>query len=207
MAGFQPDGSAYVRVVAGDLEVTKIVTRTGPFSIQLVRGEDTVLIRVGADALSVTRGAGTAEVGLAGADEEQWLAVQTLIAGSRSVRAMRVLAAALAPGAERSPAGLALILADAVVGYADGDVAALQRLAGRFGRKPPAVRLAREDGPGCYEKWEAEVIRAWNEYEQCVYEVLAIPVLRDLCGWRWLLWVESAWFAFLKCAGSPFVNQ
>ncbi len=205
-AGFEPDGAAFVRATVGDLEVTNTVAPTGAFTISLVRGEDTVLIRVGLETVAVTRGTDTIEAGLASAAEEQWLAVQSLLAGSRSVRAMRVLGARIAPRAERSPGGLALILTDAVVGFVDGDVSALHRLAERFGRKPAAVRLAR-DGPGCYEKWEAEVLRAWDDYLDCMSLYPQYEFWRDGCSLRWMLWAESAWFAFLKCAGSPFIAQ
>ena len=88
-SGFRPDGSAYVRVAAGDLEVTKTVTRAGSFTIRLDRGDDTVLIHISAGALTVTRGTAVADVDLDTVDEEELLAVRSLLAGSRSVRALR----------------------------------------------------------------------------------------------------------------------
>jgi len=84
-------------------------------------------------------------------------------------------------------------------------VAAIHRLAQRITKKRQAVRLVVEE-KGCYEKWEAEVIRAWDEYWACAEEYPTYKIWRDLCGFRWMLWVESAWFSFLKCAGSPFVT-
>jgi hypothetical protein len=165
-----------------------------------------VEIRAGQDVLTVTRGASSASVALSSATEDDRLAVRLLLAGSRSVRALRVLGAELAAGAERSPGGLALILTDAVVGFLDGDVTAVQRVAERLGKKRVSVRQAREE-LGCYERWESEVIRAWDDYQECQAVYFGNPVWRDACGLRWMLWAESAWFAFLKCAGSPFITQ
>jgi hypothetical protein len=114
-----------------------------------------------------------------------------------------VFAATLGSGAMRSPGTLALLLADAVVGVLNGDVAAAQRLAERVGgRGGPAVRRASAE-QGCYEKWEAEVIRAYDSYMWCIAQYPGLTQWADACGWRWLLWAESAWFSFLACSGSP----
>jgi hypothetical protein len=205
-SGLAIDGSAAVHAVAGDLDMLKKAWPTGAYSIRLRRGDDTVEIRGDRAGVAVSRGGQIVQIGLDTAGEEELLAVRQLLAGSRSVRAMRVLGAAMAAGAVRSPAGLALALADAIVGLLDGDVTAVERLAERVGRRRIAIALASSE-EGCYEKWEAEVIRAWNDYESCVAVHPSVSLWRDACGLRWILWAESAWFSFLKCAGSPFIDS
>jgi len=204
-AGLAADGSAYVRAVLDDFDLMKTVSRSGEIAIRLQRGGDVVQVTVEEEGVVVSRNGQSRRLALDAAGEDDFLAVKALLAGSRSVRAMRQVGAGIAAAAERTPAGMALLLSDAVVGLVDGDVAAVHRLAERIGRRRQTVRLV-SDKPGCYEKWEAEVIRAWDDYLECLATYPSLAIWRDACGLRWILWAESAWFSFLKCVGSPFIN-
>jgi hypothetical protein len=204
--GLTPDGSAFFHAVSGDLDVTKRVSRAGTYALRLARGQDAVEIRADRAAVTVSRGGQSVQVDLATAGEDDLAAVRLLLAGSRSVRGLRVLAAAMGSGATRSPGALAVLLADAMVGVLDGDVGAVLRLAERIGSRGPAVRRVSAE-QGCYERWEAEVIRAYDSYLECIVQHLGVTQWADACGLRWLLWVESAWFSFLACSGSPFRIQ
>jgi hypothetical protein len=197
------DGSAFVHAVAEDLDVMKKVSRSGTYTLRLQRGSDAVEIRADRNSVTVSRGGEAVRVVLEAAGEEDLAAVRVLLAGSRGVRGLRVLGAGLGAGAVRSPGGLALVLADAFVGLLDGDVAAVHRLAERLASGRPAARLV-SSPEGCYERWEGEVIRAWDDYERCLAVYPSIGLWRDACGVRWIMWAESAWFSFLTCAGSPF---
>jgi hypothetical protein len=203
-SGLAIDGSAVVHAVSGDLEVMKKVWPSGAYAIRLRRDDDTVEIRADRNGVSVNRRGQSLTVVPGITREEELLAVRELLAGSRSVRAMRMLGAALASGAVRSPGALGLALTDAIVGVLDGDVMAVERLAERLGGRSTAVALVSSQG-GCYETWESEVIRAWSDYDSCVSAYPTFAPWRDACSLRWVLWAESAWFSFLKCAGSPFI--
>jgi hypothetical protein len=205
-SGLAPDGSAFLHAISGDLDVTKRVSRAGTYALRLTRGQDAVEIRADQAGITVSRGGQSVQIDLATAGEDELAAVRTLLAGSRSVRALRVLAATMGSGAMRSPGGLAVLLADAIVGVLDGDVGAVQRLAERVGSRGPAVRRASAE-QGCYERWEAEVIRAYDSYLGCIVEHLGLTQWADACALRWMLWAESAWFSFLSCSGSPFRIQ
>jgi hypothetical protein len=205
-SGLAPDGSAYLHAVAGDLDVMKQVSRTGANTLRLRRGDDSVEFRVDHAGVTVSRGGQSVQLLAETAGETELAAVRVLLAGSRSVRALRLLGTTLGTGAMRSPGGLALVLADAVVGLLDGDVTAVQRLAERLGGRRPAVRLAAAGG-GCYETWEGEAVGAWDDYWDCMITHVDSGLWRDLCSFRWVMWAESAWFSFLKCAYSPLSIQ
>ena len=201
-SGLAADGSASFHAVSADLEVTKKVSRTGAYTLQLSRGDDAVEVRADRSAVSVNRGGRSVWIDLDAVSEEDLAAVRALLVGSRSVRALRSLAATLGSGPTRSPGVLAVVLADAVVGVLDGDLAAAGRLAERLGGRRTAIRRVSSE-EGCYERWEAEVIRAYDSYLGCVSVYLGLTQWHEACGLRWLLWAESAWFSFLMCSGSP----
>jgi len=202
-SGLAADGSASFHAISADLEVTKKVSRTGAYTLQLSRGDDAVEVRADRSAVSVNRGGRSVWIDLDVVSEEDLAAVRALLVGSRSVRALRALAATLGNGPTRSPGVLAVVMADAVLGVLDGDPAAAERLAERLGGRRTAVRRVSFE-EGCYERWEAEVIRAYDSYLGCVSVYMGITQWREACGLRWLLWAESAWFSFLMCSGSPF---
>ena len=204
--GLSADGSAVVRATAGDLAVTKTVDPSGRFTIRLRRGTDLVQIAGNATEVVVTRRGRSVRLEAGAAGEDEFLAVKSLLAGSRSVRAFRVLAAGIGSEAEQTPSGMALTLTDAMIGLLDGDVTAVHRLAERLVRKRAGVRLVTR-GEGCYEGYEGEITRAWNDYADCAGTYWYISAWRDACGLRWVLWVESAWFSFVKCAFVPFISS
>lgn len=204
-SGLSPDGSAFVRATMGDLAVTKTIERSGRFRMSLRRGDDAVDIAGDDTGVVVTRNGQSLRLEGATAGEDELLEVRALLAGSRGVRAYRLLAAGIGPNAERTPAGMALALTDAMIGLLDGDVTAVQRLAERLGRKRAGMRQIRF-AAGCYETYEGEVTRAWDDYLDCAATYWGVSLWRDACGLRWALWAESAWFSFLTCAISPFIS-
>ena len=204
-SGLSVDGSAVVRASAGDLAVTKTIEPSGRSTFRLRRGSDVVQVVGDRTGVEIARNGRSLRLEPGTADEDEFLAVKTLLAGSRSVRAFRVLAAGIGPVVERTPGGMALTVSDALIGLLDGDVTAVHRLAQRLARVRTGVRLVRRD-QGCYEAYEAEIMRAWSDYGDCAETFWYISAWRDACGLRWALWVESAWFAFIKCALSPFIS-
>lgn len=204
-SGLSADGSAFVRATAGDLTVTKSIERSGRFRIRLTRADDEVEISGDDAGVEVTRNGQSLRLDRAAAGEDEFLGVKTLLAGSRSVRAYRLLAAGIGVDVERTPAGMALALTDATVGLLDGDVTAVQRLAERLGRRRTGIRQV-SSGGGCYEAYEGEVTAAWDDYLDCASTYWYFSLWRDACGLRWTLWAESAWFSFLTCSISPFIS-
>jgi len=202
--GLSSDGSAVVRASAGDLFVTKTVAATGRTVLRLQRGLDVVQVTGDQTGVAIVRNGQSLRLDVTTAGEEQFLAAKTLLAGSRSIRAFRLLVGGVSPDAVRRPGGMALAVSDALVGLLDGDVTAVHRLAERLATPRAGVRRAKFER-GCYEAYEAEIMAAWNDYLDCFGTLFDTPLGREGCSLRWVLWVESAWFAFIKCAYSPFV--
>ena len=112
------------------------------------------------------------------------------------------------PAFEQSPAGAALLLSDALVGLLDGDIGAIERLGrGIAARRAARLRPAHfSNSPGCFEIYEAEVIRAWIDYQECRNSFAWWNPLKEGCTLRWMLWAESAWFSFIGCSAVPIAR-
>jgi hypothetical protein len=202
------DGTAVLEATAGELRVRKVVHPNGHFVLTLQARNDQVTIRADGTVFDVRRGDESATIDPFVTTEERFLDVKKLLAGSRAVRAFRGIAASLAGASELTPGGTALVASDALVGYLDGDVGAVERLGRRFLDRRAAqlrsVNLLR--GPGCYEIYEAEVIRAWSDYLECRDSFAWWNPLKEGCTLRWMLWAESSWFSFLSCSAFPFAR-
>ena len=105
---------------------------------------------------------------------------------------------------DRSPAALAVIMADAAVGLLTGDVGAGRRAAKSLARGTLAGLRPAAMKTDCYESMESRFYYAWNDYAQCLVDVMWSSFYQSLCGWRWLLQVESYWFGFLTCSGASW---
>jgi hypothetical protein len=201
------DRQAWLKGATAGLRFEKTVTERGFFALALDAQGDRVDIGGNETTITVSRGGRIAEIDMRSPDEEAYRAIREVLIGSRAVRAFRVMASGLEPSTEETAAGAAVLAADAMVGMLDGDVAALDRYGRQIAEKARRrLRQVREEGPGCYEVYEAEVIRAWDDMQQCYYDVWYIPFVRDWCSYRWGLWVESAWFSFLACTILPFLT-
>lgn len=182
-----------------DLEFKHVVTIDGGVNIRLARGADVVELAIEASRIQIRRGDRTIIVGQSTATEADFLAVEALLAGSPAVRRFRGVASSLEPATWRTPAGVGVQLADVLVGLLQGEVGASDRLVNRMKLMRRPVRLARQDS-GCFEDYESEIFRAYNDFLMCCVEAWA---WRDACNWRFILWAETAWFHMLGCAAIP----
>lgn len=204
-ARFPRPGVAVLTARAGELQVEKTVGADGRIRIDLKADKDDVSVALSLTAIDVVRAGQAMHFESTELGEEQVLSINRLLAGSRAVRLMRLLAAHLDEKTVKKPAGAAMLLVDAIVGDLSGDPAAVERLGRAYAARKQAgiKRVMEEEGPGCYERYEAEVVRAYNDWALCTIEA---PFLRSWCNWRWTLWAESAWWSFLSCSAFPFIR-
>src|SRR5262249_31070778 len=98
---------------------------------------------------------------------------------------------------------LSLRVTGAIVSQVDGDDGAVRRLGrelrSKFGSNMKRVRL-RES---CWDSYQALVVRAAGQMEQCMGQFGVANPMRQLCAFVWTLQVESAWFSFLGCSAIP----
>ncbi len=199
---FTDDGMAVLDTSVGELAVQKIVGRDGRVQIVARAADETVSLTLAPGTVDLLRGDRSYHLEFGSASDADFLAVKTLLAGSRAVWLFRILAAGLDPATLKTPAGIGTLLTDAVLGLLDGDVAAVDRL-GQYFEKARKGRLRRAMVEGCYETYEAEVVRAWGSYVDCKMDFAMWNPLRQACTARWMLWAESAWFSFLSCSAMP----
>lgn len=204
-----PGGWRQMSARSSDLRIEKRVAANGEATILLQAASDTVSVTVTGAAITVRRGTGEVMLSVNSPDEEQMLAVQQVLAGSRAVRRLRTLAGRLENGKDKDAGRMGIAVTDALLGFLTGDTGAPARFASRMraereGRLRPAG-FAGEDF-GCYRKWESEVMTAWIEYEGCLDDFAWWNPLKEACTIRYLVWVESAWFEFLGCSALP-LNQ
>ena len=200
--GLSVEGTGVLRGRVGDFEFRKEVWPDGRFRLELVSGAEKVTLVAARGVIDVIRNDRSVRLTPSTAGEDDLLRVAALLAGSGAVRKFRLLAAGLQTSPGRTPEEVGTLLTDALVGLLGGDAGVVDRLGQRFKPRRPDVRLA-AFSLGCYEKWEAEVIQAWNDYEACFNEISPWNPMRLACGARYLLWAESAWFSFLSCSALP----
>jgi hypothetical protein len=187
-----------------DLDVAKVVQANGDFHARIAARQDVLVIVRTGSRLRVTRNGQTAVLQLDRADEEGLDLVQTVMAGSHAARMFRGIHRELSAETRDSAPGVALGHLEALLAILQGDPGALDR------RAPPGrdagVRLSRTSccaQATCYSEYEGEVIRAWDDYSQCIYDVRWYPGMQEVCAFTWLLRAESAWFRFIGCSSIP----
>lgn len=197
-------GGLQATLVRADLDVAKVVQANGDFHARLAARDDVlVVVRSGA-RLRVTRHGQSATVQLDRADEEGLDLVQSVLAGSRALRAFRGVHRHLGEEARESAPGIAIDRLDALLALLQGETTALDRRAPQVRDGAWRVsRVACGAEPSCFSEYEGEVTRAWDDYAQCIYDVRWYPGLQELCAFSWLLRVESAWFRFIACSSFP----
>jgi hypothetical protein len=197
-------GGLQATLVWMDLDVVKVVQANGDFHARLAARQDVlVLVRTG-PRLRVTRNGQTSVVSVDRADEEGLDLVQAVLAGSHAARAFRAVHRQLADEARASAPGVALDHLDALLAILQGEPAALDRRAPDARNSAWRVsRIVRRTEPTCYSVYETEVISAWDDYSQCIYDVRWYPGMQEVCAFTWLLRVESAWFRFIGCSSFP----
>jgi hypothetical protein len=204
------DGAVRMTMKAGDLDVEKTVYADGRFRLVLQAGNDRMSVVLGPGLLEVQRGNRRVRLDVGQTSDDDWLRVKTLLAGSRALRLLRTLAFNLEPATLRTPAGTAVMSSDAVLGFLEGDVAAVARL----GQQMRAARQARirtvafeEEEKDCYKKYEALVVEAADEYDACRHSFYWWDPRQEACIFVWTLQAESAWFQFLGCSAVPLKAQ
>ena len=192
------DGDVQLDARGGELGFRKKVRGNGQYSLEIEAPRDKVVFSVSEGKITVARGRKTISL-TAETAEGQLDDVRRLLADSRAVQLLRSAGAAFEASDEDSPATVALLLSDSLVGALTGDVGAPRRVARRLARhagtqmRPVAQRPAT-----CYYQWEQTMLWAWMEFEECV-------VLDNMwvywCSTRWTLQAESAWFSLISCSG------
>ncbi|MGE3956301.1 MAG: hypothetical protein AB7H96_06240 [Vicinamibacterales bacterium] len=198
------DNSVEVSAVTGDLRVTKRVQGNGEFTLQVATGDDQVTIAMSGRGLNVTRNRKTLDLPRASRDERRSAEARRLLVDSPALTRYRVAADALMETDDRSPAAMALIIADATVGMLTGDVGAPRRIARQLAQR--GQRNLRPAGLAidCFTLMEQRMVEAWNDYLACYISVTNNPFYVfywEMCAARWTLQVESYWFSFLSCSG------
>jgi len=205
------DGALRMTLKAGELEAAKTVYHDGRFRIVLQAGEDRVSVVVGPAVLDVQRGKRHVHIDVGQDTDDDWLAVKTLLAGSKALRLFRALAYNLDPSALREPAGASIVSSDAILGYLDGDLAAVARLAQQMRTARQSrirtVVFRLDGGNACWDRYEADVVEAAEEYDQCRHAFKWYDPRQAGCVLVWTLQVESAWFQFLACSAIPLKTE
>jgi hypothetical protein len=187
-----------------ELDVSKIVQANGDFHVRIAAPQDLlVLVRTG-NRLRVTRAGQTAALSLDRADEDGLDRVQMVLAGSHAVRTFRALHRQLSSDSRGSAPGVALDNLDVLLGILHGEPGVVDRRAPAT--REAGWRLSRIGcgaEPTCYSEYETEVVRAWDDFAQCIEDVKWYPLLQEACAFTWLLKVESAWFRFIGCSSIP----
>jgi len=201
------DGRGELAARTGSFELRKRVAPNGDTTIHLGSREDSLDVRITGEGITVRRGRARAELSAISPDEASMLEVQRVLAGSQALRQLRALAADLESVTDSGAEVAAVTISDAVLGFLAGDAGAPARFASRIkARRDGRMRqvLLRQDG--CYPKWEQEVLYAWVEYQACLDDFEWWNPIKEACTIRYLVWVESSWFSFLKCSALPFAQ-
>jgi hypothetical protein len=202
------DGATRMTSKAGDLDVEKTVFPDGRSQIVLQAGNDRVIVTIAVAVVDVQRGSRRLHIDVSHVTDDELLRVKTLLAGSRALRLFRTLAYSLEPATVRAPAGTAMASSDAILGFLDGDVAAVDRLGQRMRAARQArirtVAFADGEGKDCYAEYEALVVKAADDYDSCrhTFSWWNLPA-QAACAGVWSLQAESAWFQFLGCSAVP----
>ena len=199
--GRDASGALRLEGRVGDLRFEHQVRQGGRLELRLLRTGDEVGVNADLESMVVKRNGSQVRLAIDDVKERDLLAVQRLLAGSTAVFRFRRAAAALSLDRRRSVEGAAVLMADALLGTLGGDPQSVARLVDGLRTNRPAVRLVSiEDDKSCYERWEAQAIRTWDDYKLCLIEAWA---LRDLCALRFYLAAEANWFEMLGCIAFP----
>jgi hypothetical protein len=196
------DDGLVVSATAGELSFRKTVYPDGRFQAQIEQGRDRVALAGSEGRLTVTYGSRSLTLS-ADQDAQQSGRVRELLVSSPALRLFRRLTAELEASGDTSPEILGLRLTGALVGEIDGDDGAVRRLSRelmtKFGGHTRKVRVR----ASCYDSYQALVLQASYQLEQCLGQFGLFNPMRQLCPFVWTLQVESAWFSFLGCSAVP----
>lgn len=196
------DGAMLLSATAGDLAFRKVVYADGRYQAQIEQGRDRIAFAGSQGRLVVTYGSRSLAL-TDDQDSQQPARVRALIVSSPALRQFRRLTAELEATGDVSPEILGLRVTGAVVNEIDGDEGAVRRLSrelrAKFAGNVKRVRLR----ASCYDSYQALVVQAANQMEQCMGQFSVWNPMRQVCAGVWTLQVESAWFSFLSCSAIP----
>jgi hypothetical protein len=199
--GTTVDGGVVLEGRGGDLVFRKKVMPEGSVFLEVEAFKDAFTVGFAADQLTVRRARRSVTVHLATGSEDELAAAGRLLAGSRAVRLFRAAASAIQEAEDDSPAAVALITSDALIGMVTGDAGAPGRAARHLARRGRARVRNAGLGADCYREWEQRVLTASYDWESCARDFAVWNPIRNLCAARWVLAVESYWFTFISCSG------
>lgn len=196
------DGGLLLSATAGELSFRKVVYADGRYQAQIEQGRDRIAFAGSEGRVTVTYGSRSLTLS-ADQDDRQPGRVRALIVSSPALRQFRRLVAQLEATGDVSPEVLGLRVTGAVVSEVDGDEGAVRRLSrelrAKFTANMRKVRLR----TSCYDSYQALVVQAANQMEECMGQFGVWNPMRQVCAAVWTLQVESAWFSFLSCSAIP----
>jgi hypothetical protein len=198
------DGAIEVSGRSGGLEVKKTVHSSGDFVLELASGADRVTIAMNSQGMSIDRGGQTVDLPRNATNSERADAARRLLADSEALIRFRAVNATLIDANDRSPASLAFITSDALVGLLTGDVGAPRRIAQFLAQRGLSKVRNAAMAIDCFTTMETRMMEAWTDYQGCIVSTLGWSIYQDMCAWRWVVQVESYWFSFIACSGFNF---
>jgi hypothetical protein len=161
---------------AGDFVLEKALDASGSFTLRLTQGKDVVTIVSDSAGYLVARDKRTARFDpRASSQGDARDAVRAVLLGSPAVRSFRRLGVILENRDEPEDESALMIntlIDSAIVQMLDGDPGAVPRVAKRVVRKQRAkLQAVRLPGPllrDCVGLYEASLMDAWMQFEQCM---------------------------------------
>mgnify|MGYP003339736838 CR=1 FL=1 len=157
----------------------------GAFTIEVATGRDSFTLEVNGQATTLARGRIRVRMPRGSEHDGEAQRGRRLLADSEAALRLRALAATLLDGDDRSPAGLAVVMTDAVVGLLGGDVGAPQRVAKYLAHTSAARPAAMRDD--CFYTMEERMETAFVDYTACWESVYPWQYLQDACAMRWVV--------------------
>ena len=184
------------------LTVRKFTAKGGASVIEFNHGDDTVVLSISSQRVSVGRNGIARDLDSPESIEE----VQQLLAGSAAMFHNRVMLSQLERTSVLKAGSMSILSAAAWAASLTGDVEAPIRLALRFVEKHrgPLMRVRADDEESCWTAYSTEVDAALTDATNCTREAVESGGLWLLartyaCSAVWVLRGESAWFEYLKC--------
>ena len=207
-AGVEPQ-RVWLTASYDGLSIRKFTAKGGASVIEFSYGDDTVVISLSRDQLSIGRKGVAREFKGQRSMED----IQALLGASPAVYRTRLMLSQLERTSALKAGTMSVLSAAALLASLTGDVDAPARLSERFLEKHRrgyalvrAVVSRSDDEDSCWSSYTKETEAAWKSQESCVKEQTELGwFLLDsrinACMTVWFLRAESAWFEFLKCTG------
>lgn len=194
-----PDGGRQIYFAAAELQFQKTAYTGGRTTVIFAADDDRVEISLSRESgFLVERNGARAAFHHADVTEADLDRTRALLAGSKAVRRLRTLAAAIPDS--KHPGVIGLQLSDAIVGMLDGDVGAPARLGRRFRALRPAGLQQVKDGESCWYTYEQNVTDAEADRDSCLNAFAWWNPLRLACMAEWTIRVEGDWAEYLSCS-------